>query len=104
MYKKVVKEKVLEALRQEGLDQLHGCVAVLQAHFNSLLADPDELSAFFCEILQPLAGKGLQLYEAASRMLPQEWLACERLMYACPHAACRRWRCCSISWSRRWRR
>jgi hypothetical protein len=48
VYKNVVKEKVLEVLREEGFERFDACVAVVQAHFNSLLAEPDQLLDFFC--------------------------------------------------------
>jgi hypothetical protein len=75
-------------LRQEGFDHFHACLAIIQAHFNSLLAEPDQVAAYFCEILQPVAAKSLQLYNAITSMPFEEWLFQDRLMYPPSHPAC----------------
>jgi hypothetical protein len=60
VYKNIVKNKVLEILaKEEGISRFDSCVAVVQAHFNSLLAQPDELVDFFHEVIQPLSAKAL---------------------------------------------
>lgn len=71
---------MLEVLREEGFDRFHACLAIIQAHFNSLLAEPDQVSAYFCEVLQPVAAKALQLYNAINQMAFEEWLVQDRLM------------------------
>ncbi len=48
VYKSIVKEKVLQILvSQEGENSFDSCISILNAYFNSLLAEPEEMFEFF---------------------------------------------------------
>jgi hypothetical protein len=81
VYKDIVKEKVVEALlREDGISRFDSCLVVFQAHFNSLLAEPDQLVDFLLEILQPLSAAALQIHELIAKMNFEEWLIRDKFM------------------------